>query len=318
MLKRTMICAFTLSMAQSLTLLAQSEGESESLENSELELQTEDLIAQQEAGVDQVDSSESSETFPDAEPASIDDAVILEPLAQADGLEPAIQFEQPVSDTNVESETVADDAAQQLSELPKQTVDVTPAQDVAEDIAVTDEPEQTDVIAEPAGETAEQTDEILTAQAQPSVDENATLNEQVQSLKQQVLELNKDLFILEEELLFPANTQVAVYLSVNVGEFFQLDAVKLTIDDKVVTNYLYTSRQVNALHRGGVQRLYLGNLKTGDHEIVAVFTGRGPKKRDYRRATTLQIDKTSQAKQIELKIVDSTAAQQPEFVVKEW
>ena len=104
----------------------------------------------------------------------------------------------------------------------------------------------------------------------------------------------------------------------NVGDFFQLDAVKLTIDEKVVTNYLYTSKQVDALYRGGVQRLYLGNLKTGAHEVVAVFTGRGPKNRDYRRAATLTFEKTSQAKQIELKIVDSTATQQPEFVVKEW
>ncbi len=145
-----------------------------------------------------------------------------------------------------------------------------------------------------------------------------SLNQQVQDLKQQVISLNRDLFILEEELLFPANTQVAVFLSMNVGEFFQLDAVTLKLDDKVVTNYLYTDKQVDALHRGGVQRLFLGNLKTGEHELVAVFTGRGPQGRDYRRGATLLFDKTSQAKKIELKILDSTATQQPEFTVKEW
>ena len=154
-------------------------------------------------------------------------------------------------------------------------------------------------------------------QAQPQEAEK-TLNRQVQDLKQQVIELNRDLFILEEELLFPANTQIAVFLSMNVGEFFQLDAVKLTLNEKVVTNYLYTDKQIDALHRGGVQRLYMGNLKTGEHELVAVFTGRGPKGRDYRRGTTVVIDKTSQAKKIELKIVDSTSTQQPEFLVKEW
>ena len=145
-----------------------------------------------------------------------------------------------------------------------------------------------------------------------------SLNHQVEDLKQQVIKLNRDLFILEEELLFPADTQVAVFLSMDVGRFFQLDAVKLTLDDKVVTNYLYTDKQVNALHRGGVQRLYLGNLKTGQHELVAVFTGRGPKGRDYRRGSTLVFEKTGDAKKIELKIVDSKATQQPEFSVKEW
>lgn len=146
----------------------------------------------------------------------------------------------------------------------------------------------------------------------------ASLNHQVQDLKKQLIELNRDLFILEEELLFPANTQVAVFLSMNVGEFFQLDAVKLKLDDKVVSNYLYTDKQVDALHRGGIQRLYMGNVKAGEHELVAVFTGRGPKGRDFKRGATLVFEKTAQAKNVELKIVDSTAKQQPEFVVKEW
>ncbi|MGK0499582.1 MAG: hypothetical protein ACJAYG_001224 [Oceanicoccus sp.] len=145
-----------------------------------------------------------------------------------------------------------------------------------------------------------------------------TLNQQVQDLKQQVIELNRDLFILEEELLFPANTQIAVFLSLNLGDYFQLDAVKLTLDEKVVTNYLYTAKQVDALQRGGVQRLYLGNLTSGQHELVAVFTGRGPQGRDYRRGATLLFDKSSQPKNIELKIIDSLSIEQPEFVVKEW
>ena len=145
-----------------------------------------------------------------------------------------------------------------------------------------------------------------------------SLQSGVQDIKQQVLELNRDLFILEEELLFPANTQVEVFLSMNLGEFFQLDAVKLTINNKVVTNYLYTERQVDALHRGGIQRLYQGNLKSGEHELVAVFTGRGPKGRDFRRATSLTFSKDSQPSHLELKIVDSTAKHQPEFSVKQW
>ena len=156
---------------------------------------------------------------------------------------------------------------------------------------------------------------VFAVQAQESP---KALNQQVQDLKQQVIELNRDLFILEEELLFPANTQVAVFLSMDVGQFFQLDAVTLKLDDKVVTNYLYTDKQVSALHRGGVQRLFMGNLKTGEHELVAVFTGKGPRGRDFRRGATLLFDKTAQAKKVELKIVDSTATQQPEFQVKEW
>lgn len=156
------------------------------------------------------------------------------------------------------------------------------------------------------------------ARADEAAAANGTLDEQVQDIKAQMLALNRDLFILEEELLFPDNTQVAVFLSLNVGEFFALDAVKLSVDGEVVSHYLYTERQVDALRRGGVHRLYMGNLKTGPHEVVAVFTGRGPQGRDYRRATSMNIDKTPGAKHLELQIVDSEALRQPEFRVKEW
>jgi hypothetical protein len=144
------------------------------------------------------------------------------------------------------------------------------------------------------------------------------LDREVQAVKNDALALNRDLFILEEELLFPANTQVAVYLSMDVGEFFGLDAVEVAIDGKRVSKYLYTEREVDALHRGGVHRLYLGNLKAGEHELVGVFTGRGPQGRDYRRATSVTFEKPLGAQFVELIITDSVARQQPEFMVKVW
>lgn len=156
----------------------------------------------------------------------------------------------------------------------------------------------------------------VTLNAQELGDER--LASQVQDLKQDILELNKALFILEEELLYPSNTQLAVFLSMDIGYFFALDAVKLTLNGKVVSNYLYTERQLDALVRGGVQRLFIGNLKKGEHELVAVFTGRGPQGRDYRRATSISFEKSAEAKFLELQIVDQTANNQPEFTVKEW
>jgi hypothetical protein len=145
-----------------------------------------------------------------------------------------------------------------------------------------------------------------------------TLDEETQDLKKQVLDLNRDLFLLEEELLFPSNTQTAVFISMDVGEFFGLDSVELKIDDKDVANYLYTEREAEALLKGGVQRLYIGNLKAGEHELVAVFTGQGPHTRDYRRAASVVFEKGIGPKYIELTISDRETKQQPEFVVKEW
>lgn len=145
-----------------------------------------------------------------------------------------------------------------------------------------------------------------------------TLDEEVQDLKKLAVDLNRDLFLLEEELLFPASTQVAVFVSMDIGEFFGLDSVQLELDGEDVTNYLYTDREVEALHRGGVQRLYVGNIEAGEHELVAVFTGEGPHARDYRRGAALEFEKGIGPKYVELTISDREAKQQPEFLVKEW
>lgn len=144
------------------------------------------------------------------------------------------------------------------------------------------------------------------------------LDTRIQDVKGDVIKLNRDLLVLEEELLFPANTQVALFVSMDVGKLFSLDSVQIKLDDKLVANYLYTPLEVEALHRGGVQRVYLGNLKAGTHEIVAFFTGQGPHERDYKRGATVSFDKGVDPKYIELQIKDSTAKLQPEFEVKVW
>jgi hypothetical protein len=144
------------------------------------------------------------------------------------------------------------------------------------------------------------------------------LDQDIQSLKKEVLDLNRDLFLLEEELLFPANSQVAFFVSLDVGEYFDLDSVQLTIDGKEVAHYLYTEREVDALARGGVHRVHMATLKSGRHELVAVFTGAGPHSRDYRRGATVTVDKGIGAKYLELEITDRVTKQQPEFEIREW
>jgi hypothetical protein len=148
--------------------------------------------------------------------------------------------------------------------------------------------------------------------------EAVALDGRIQDVKNDVIQLNRDLLVLEEELLFPANTQVALFVSMDVGKLFQLDSVQVKLDDKLVANYLYTPLEVQALHRGGVQRVYLGNLRSGEHELVAFFTGQGPHERDYKRGTSIKFEKTSEAKYLELRIRDSSAKLQPEFEVKHW
>jgi invasion protein IalB len=167
-----------------------------------------------------------------------------------------------------------------------------------------------------AAKTAPPATAAVTAPAAPP--DFKTLDQEVQGLKKDVIDLNKDLFVLEEELLFPANTQVALYVSMDVGTFFALDSVTVKIDNKEVKNYLYTAREADALLKGGVQQIYMGNLKVGKHELVAFFTGKGPVERDYKRGATISFDKGVGAKYLELKITDRVAKHQPEFTIKDW
>lgn len=161
---------------------------------------------------------------------------------------------------------------------------------------------------------------LTTAQSFAANDQSTaqTLDRDVQQLKEELVSLNRDLFLLEEELLFPSSTQVAIFVSMNVGELFALDSIKIELDGKEVANYLYTEREISALHRGGVHKIFIGNQKAGDHELVAFFIGKGPSGRDYKRGTELTFEKELGPKYLELKIDDSLVKRQPEFVVREW
>ncbi|SHF23844.1 hypothetical protein SAMN04487965_1710 [Microbulbifer donghaiensis] len=142
--------------------------------------------------------------------------------------------------------------------------------------------------------------------------------DKLEALKRDVLKLNRDLLILEEDLLYPAQSQVAFYVSMDVGEYFKLDAVKLHIDNKLTASHLYTEHQRDALVRGGIQPLFKGNLKSGSYTVSAFFTGIGPQGREYKRAATLELEKTDEPAVIELRIADSAGKQQPEFELVQW
>jgi hypothetical protein len=185
--------------------------------------------------------------------------------------------------------------------VPSATAEAPPADAAATDASIAAPAEGAEISV--AGETPADT---------------RALDETVQDLKKDVVDLNKELFVLEEELLFPANTQVAVFVSMDIGEFFALDSLSLKIDNKEVANYMYTPREAEALLKGGVHRVYLGNLKVGEHQLVAFFSGKGPNERDYKRGANLKFEKGVGAKYLELKITDRQRKAQPEFAIKDW
>lgn len=135
-----------------------------------------------------------------------------------------------------------------------------------------------------------------------------------QALEAKLLQLDAELKLLEEDLLYPASSRVAVYLSMDLGELFALDAVTVKPNGKDVAHHLYTSREVDALYKGGVQKLYVGNAKQGENRLTAIFIGDGPHDRGYKRAASIRFEQSFEPVFVELSITEDTGSQQPEFV----
>jgi hypothetical protein len=154
--------------------------------------------------------------------------------------------------------------------------------------------------------------------AQAALNTVKKLSNEIQQLKSEVVDLNKDLRLMEEELLFPTSTQATVFVSLDIGKFFTLESVKLKLDERQVATHLYSEKQRQSLARGGVQRLYMTNLNQGKHTLSAFFTGLGPNGRPYKRASELTFIKGKGSQYIELIIIDDLDKQEPNFVIKQW
>lgn len=143
------------------------------------------------------------------------------------------------------------------------------------------------------------------------------LDEQVQDIKKDVLDLSSELSLLEEKLLFPSNTQVSFFVSLSGDENFVLDSLQIKVDNKVVAQHLYTFKEIEALRAGGVQRVYTGNIKTGEHSLVASFIGREKSQTAYQRSADFKVTKAVGPKFVEIKISGSNASDQT-VSFKDW
>ena len=132
-----------------------------------------------------------------------------------------------------------------------------------------------------------------------------------------MLNLSTELARLEEKLLFPSNTQVSLFVSMHKGDDFRLESVQLKLDDKVVAQHLYTFRELEALQMGGVQRLYTGNINTGEHELVVSYIGKAPAGGDYKRSGTYRISKDVGPKFVEIKISGPESTEQ-DLQFRDW
>ncbi len=118
-----------------------------------------------------------------------------------------------------------------------------------------------------------------------------SLDGQVQEIKSDVLNIASELSNLEERLLFPSNTQVSVFVSMADDEDFRLDAVQIEINGELATHHIYSFQELEALHKGGVQRAYTGNVMTGPHELRVTMLGKLANGNDFSESDSFSFSK---------------------------
>ena len=128
------------------------------------------------------------------------------------------------------------------------------------------------------------------------------LDEQVQEIKSDVLGIAAELNQLEEKLLYPSNTQVAVFVSLTSGETFRLDSMEIQLDGEPVAHHLYTFKELEALRKGGVQRIYAGNVRSGAHDLQVLVLGKTGSGADFKKSERFTVTKNVGPKIVELSL----------------
>jgi hypothetical protein len=137
------------------------------------------------------------------------------------------------------------------------------------------------------------------------------LDEQVQEIKSDVLSIAEELNRLEEKLLFPSGTQVAIFVALTKGDQMRLDAVRLQIDGQLVAHHIYSFKELEALRKGGVQRLYVGNVATGDHQLEVLVDGKLDGGADFSRTERFTFRKEVKPKLVELTLAGPRSGSTP-------
>ena len=143
------------------------------------------------------------------------------------------------------------------------------------------------------------------------------LDEQVQEVKSDVLGISAELSRLEEKLLYPSNTQVAVFIALADGDAMRLDAVQIQIDGQLVAHYIYSFKELDALKHGGVQRIYAGNVTTGEHKIDVSVTGKLQGGADYNQAGSFAFQKGVEPKLVGLTLAGPDSGR-PAIEIGDW
>ncbi len=148
--------------------------------------------------------------------------------------------------------------------------------------------------------------------------EQGPLDRDIANIQSEVAALSQTLFELEESILHPADTQTAVFLTLEDKDGLELDSIELFVDGTPVASHLYTVQERASLRKGGVQRLYTGNLRHGSHQIKAVITASSANERFIRRELHHEFQKRPGETRIQMSLGAAAPDYEPVVSFQEW
>ena len=149
---------------------------------------------------------------------------------------------------------------------------------------------------------------------QPSTDEIRQLDNQIQSAKEDALDIAAELNVLEQRLLYPAGTRLTVSLALIRSGRIKLSTAEIRVNGDFVADHAYSDGELMALQKGGVQVLHTGNVPAGKHELQFRITGQHADGARFERTANHSFTKDSAPKA--LKVTLDLAARENEIRIE--
>lgn len=146
----------------------------------------------------------------------------------------------------------------------------------------------------------------------------SSLDEDITDLKSEIFAHTGEIFELEQKVLHPVDTRLAVFLTLTNRDGLDLDSVELYVNGQPVASHLYTARETGSLQQGGIQQLFTGNLANGEHQLKAVITARAANDRFVRRESTHRFQKRPGALRLQMALEAKAPDYEPRVSFVEW
>ncbi len=146
----------------------------------------------------------------------------------------------------------------------------------------------------------------------------AAIDREVQAIKQEMLDINRDLSLLEGELLYPPEHRLTVFLSLGSDTAMDIDALKIDLDGESLVHHRYSDAETEALRKGGVHKVYIGSIEKGEHVLRAQLSGMGRKDQAFDIVNSASFTKLQGTRYVELLVSESTLRGKPRLTIQSW